>query len=71
MSHDNGHPSHPVRNFFYTLYSLFNILAFLAFFYALYAVSLPSRTLLLIGTGAVIALGLFFGVIRPIFRAKR
>ena len=71
MAHENGHPSHPVRNFFYTLYSLFNAAAFLGFFYALYAVELPMRTLHLALTGALVLLGLFFGVLRPIRRAKR
>ena len=71
MANENRHPAHPVRNFFYTLYSLLNILAFFGFFYALYAVSLPMRAVFLITTGAVIAVGLIFGVLRPILRLKR
>ena len=71
MANEKQHPAHPVRNFFYTLYSLVNIFAFAAFFYALYAPTLPSRIAVLIGTGVLVMLGIAFGVIRPMCRAKR
>ena len=71
MSRETEHRAHPVRNFFYVLYSFLNILAFVVFFYLLYNVELPMRTLLLVLTGAILALALFAGVVRPLWRARR
>lgn len=71
MSHENEHRAHPVRNFFYVIYSIINLAAFVGFFYALASVSLPLRSVVLIVTGAVLALGVSVGVVRPLCRRKK
>ena len=66
-----NHREHPVRNFFYVLYSVTNIFAFAVFFFALYRDSLTARIPIMIVAGALLALALCVGVIRPFARGKR
>lgn len=66
----DGHREHPVRNFFYVLYSVVNIVAFLGFFCALYVDGMTARIPILIATGALLAVALFTGVVRPLMRRK-
>lgn len=69
---ETTHRARPVRNFFYTVYSLINAVAFTLFFYHLYLVE---RSLLdtgvMIVCGAVVALGAFVGILKPLFSKKR
>lgn len=70
MHHEKNttHPAHPFRNFLYTLYSLLNAAAFTLFFYLLFMAERPANgTLVMIACGALVALGLFFGVLKPLF----
>lgn len=71
MAFETEHRTHPVRNFFYVLYSILNAIAFVGFFYALYTASMPMRTLALALTGALLALALVVGVLRPVLRVQR
>ena len=66
-----NHREHPARNFFYALYSVTNIFAFAVFFFALYKESLTARIPIMIVAGALLALALYVGVIRPLARRKR
>lgn len=65
---ENTHPTHPVRNFFYTLWSLLNLIAFLALFYALSMADSSLRLPLLVGAGAVLLVALIFGFFRPLLK---
>ena len=63
-----AHPSHPVRNFFYTLWMLLAAFCFVTLFFALSYEGLPYRLGFLIGCGAVTAVTLLFGLAAPLFR---
>ena len=66
------HRARPIRNFLYTVYSLINAVAFTVFFYTLYlAVRTPRDTAVMIACGAVVALGLFVGILKPTFSKRR
>ena len=71
-SGSGAHADKPFRNFLYAIYSLLNAAAFTAFFYLLYAVErTTTHTAVMIGCGAIVAIGLFMGVIRPLFTRSR
>ena len=65
---ENTHPTHPVRNFFYTLWSLVNLCAFLVLFYALGMAGSPLRIPLLLGAGGVLLIARVFGFFRPLIK---
>lgn len=71
MQHENNHPAHPIRNFFYVIYSLINLSAFIGFFYAICNTALPLRSLCIAVTAGVLALALIAGVFLPLRRAKK
>ena len=69
---EKTHRARPLRNFLYTVYSLLNALAFASFFFHLYLVErTPLDTGVMILCGAVVALGLFFGILKPLFSKRR
>ena len=65
---ENTHPTHPVRNFFYTLWSLVNLASFLLLFYALDAADSSLRIPMIVGAGAFLLVALVFGFFRPLVR---
>ncbi|MBO5652923.1 MAG: hypothetical protein J6S44_01760 [Clostridia bacterium] len=69
---ETTHRSHPFRNLIYTVYSLLNAMAFTCFFYYLYSVERSAAdNCSMIVCGAVAALGLFVGILKPLFSKKR
>ena len=67
-TNNGSHAVRPIRNFFYAIYSLLNAVAFTSFFYHLYLVDRSGTdTAVMIASGAVAVIGLFVGVLKPLF----
>lgn len=63
---DNGHPKHPVRNFFYAFWMVLLAAAFVGFWYGLEQVSTIPGKIIISACGALLAIGLLCGVFIPI-----
>ena len=63
---DNGHPRHPVRNFFYVFWLILLAAAFAGLWYGIKHVATTEGKILVSACGAILVIGLLCGLIVPI-----
>ena len=63
---DNGHPRHPVRNFFYMLWMILLSCSFAGFWYGAKHVATTEGKIIVSACGVLIAIGLLLGLFLPI-----
>ena len=63
---DNGHPKHPIRNFFYTFWMVLLAAAFVGFWYGLEQVDTIPGKIIISACGALLVIGLLCGLFIPI-----